>query len=114
MNYVHMFQWNIPAENQWSGQTDRYLNIIASWNGTSYYNDGEPMVFIDLVNANIYTCLQVKCWPTAEIQIKKVAIAHFADIAKQERINQARAILAVEENPVLARYEENNAVQLID
>ncbi len=112
MNYVHMFQWNIPAENQYSGQTDRYLNIIASWNGTAYYHDGDPMVFIDLVNANIYTCLQVKDWYQAEKQIKQLAIAHFADLAKQERINQARAILAVEENPVLNRYEEMN--RLID
>ncbi len=117
MNYIHMFQWNIPADNQWIGQTDRYLNVIASWNGESYYHDGSPMVFIDLINPTLYTCLQVKNWDIAERQIKKLATSHFADIAKQERINQARAILAtypeipeIVSNPVLTRYAENNTL----
>lgn len=111
MTHVHMFQWNIPAENHFANRTDKYLNIIATWNSEHFYNDGSPMVFVDLVNPNLNTCQWVKNWILAEQQIKEVAREHFSDLARKERINKARAeLIAAGEiiyNPVLLRYEPN-------
>ncbi len=108
MNYVHFFQWNIPADNQTSERTDRFIDVIVKWHDTDYYTDGRPMVYPAPVNLSFSDCMQVKDWHKAYRDISKIAESHFADLAKQERINQARAILAVEENPILNRYEENN------
>ncbi len=108
MNYVHLFQWNIPADNQTSGRTDRYINVIAEWNSDSFFSDGKPMCYTNPVNLTWFEVGLVKDWGTAIWQIKKIAENHFAELARMERINQARAILAVEENPILNRYEENN------
>lgn len=105
MQYINMFSWNIPASNHYADRTDAYLNIIATWDGKASYNDGTPMVYVDLVNPTLYTCITVKDWFAAERQIKAVAQKHFAEIARQERLNQARAVLALSENPVLERME---------
>lgn len=105
MNYVHMFSYNVPAENQYTGRTDFYIHVIATWNGESRYRDDSPMVSVQPVNLSFYECISIKNWSKAHTDIETLASNHFADIAKQERINQARAILAVEENPVLNRYE---------
>lgn len=111
MTHTHMFQWNIPADNQFSERTDRYLNIIATWNTEHYYSDGKPLVFIALVNPTINDCIMVKDWYLAQSQIKEVATNHFANLARQERINKARAELIaageIVENPILIRYEQN-------
>jgi hypothetical protein len=101
-----MFSWNIPASNQFAERTDAYLNIIATWDGNSFYNDGTPLVYVDLINPSLYTCVRVKDWFEAEGQIKQVATKHFADIAREERLNQARAVLAIENDPVLSRLEQ--------
>ncbi len=118
MQHVHLFSYNIPAENQTNGQPDKFIHVIAEWNG-GFFDSGKPMVYITPVNATFYEINLVKNWRKATNEIEQIAENHFADLAKQERINQARAILAVEENPVLNRYEENNAIllngiQLID
>lgn len=111
MKYVHMFSWNIPAENQFSERTDRYLNVIAEWNGDAFYDDGRPMVYVNLVNPTINDCIQVKDWYEAKCQIEQIARSHFADIARQERINKARAELIasgeLEPNPILLRLQPN-------
>ncbi len=115
MNYVHMFQYNIPAENQAFGKTDRYINVISEWDDKYINSEGKPYLVISQpINMTFYDAMQPISWHKVKDDIDKIAENHFAGIAKQERINQARAILAVEENPVLARYEENNAIQLID
>ncbi len=103
MNYVHFFQWNIPADNQTSGHTNRYIDVIVKWDSSNFYTDGRPMVFPYPVNLTFSDCMQVKDWHKAYRDISTIAESHFADLAKQERINQARAILAVEENPIMER-----------
>jgi hypothetical protein len=104
--YTHFFQFNIPADNHLNGYTDRYINVVAYWDGETFYtHDKSPMVFFDGINLTFADCIQVKDWHKAYKQIETIAKDHFADLAKQERINQARAILAVEENPILSRLQ---------
>jgi hypothetical protein len=106
MNYLHMFQWNIPKDNHLNGHTDRYINILSTWDGATFYgNDNSPLIHVEPVNLSFYECIQIKDWFKAYKQIEKIAEEHFAEIAKQERINQARAILMVEENPILSRLQ---------
>lgn len=97
--YVHFFQWNIPAENHSCGFTDSYINVIATWNGISYYNDGRPMVNVDGANLSFYDCIKVKNWHKAHATIEKIAEEHFSEIAKAERMAQARAILIEQGEP---------------
>lgn len=117
MTHIHCFQMNIPKDNHSYGWTDGYLNIIARWNTEQFYNDGTPMVFIDLINPSIHTCTSVKDWREMERQIDKVAREHFKELARVERINKARAELIAQgeiiENPILARYESNE-VKMVD
>lgn len=106
MDYVHMFQWNIPADNQFCGKTDRYINIISEWSGQCY-NDGTPMVSITPVVHHFADLIAVLDWYKAKCDIEKIAQNHFADIAKAERINKARATLIAEGEsniPTLDRY----------
>ena len=104
MNYVHFFQWNIPADNHLCGYTDRYINVIATWDGKSFYQHNKaPIIHVNGVNINFSDCIQVLDWHKAHSEIEKLAEEHFAEIARQEKINQARAILAVTENPITER-----------
>jgi hypothetical protein len=105
MNYVHFFQWNIPKDNHLFGATDEYINVIAKWDGTSFYSENRPIVFRNPVNMRFSDAMQVKDWRKAIAQIDNIAEEHFAEIAKQERLNQARAILAVEDHPILSRLQ---------
>ncbi len=93
MKYTHFFQWNIPADNQFTGRTDRYINVIAEWNGDAFFTDGTPMCYVNPVNLCFFDCIQVKNWYLAYDQIKKIAKNHFAEIAKQTKIAEARATL---------------------
>ncbi len=93
MKHVHFFQWNIPYDNQFSGRTDRYINIIAEWNGDAFFNDGRPMCYINPVNLSFFDCIQVKDWYEAKCQIEEIAQDHFAEIARQTKIAEARATL---------------------
>ena len=110
MNHVYFFQWNIPADNHLAGDTDGYINILASWNGNSY-SSGKPIVYATPVNLSLWDCMKVINWRIASDQIEAIAENHFEALARQERINKARAELIAEgeiiENPVLARYEAN-------
>lgn len=111
MTYVHMFQWNIPADNHFVGETNGYINIIAEWDGrTTYGRNNTPLVIIKPVNATFYDLVAVKDWSIARTQIERIAEDHFASIAKAERIAQARATLISEGeatgNPILDRYTE--------
>ncbi len=92
MKYTHLFQWNIPADNHLNGATDRYINIIAEWNN-EFFNDGRPMVYVSPVNLTFSECIQVKNWFLAYVQIKAIAENHFAEIARQTKIAEARATL---------------------
>lgn len=93
MNYVHMFQWNIPADNHYLGRTDWYINVIAEWGNSSYYSDGRPIVSVQPINIDFVDLRQVKNWELATRQIVEIAEKHFAEIARSERINKARAEL---------------------
>lgn len=111
MTHVHFFQWNIPADNHYTGKTDGYINIIAEWDGKTTYGYSEcPLIIITPINLSFYDCISVKNWALAHSQIEKIAEKHFAEIAKAERIAQARAeLIAAGEptgNPVIDRYTE--------
>ncbi len=99
MKYVHFFQWNIPSENHFFDKTDGYINIIAEWNTEHFYSNGDPIVFVDIVNATLYDCIKVKDWYAAEIQIKALAQNHFKELARQEKLAQARATLVAAGEP---------------
>jgi hypothetical protein len=106
MNHVHFFQVNIPKDNHLTGRTDRYINVVAKWDGESFYtHDNSPIVYAEGVNLTLADCIQVKDWHKAYRQIEEIAKDHFAELAKQERLNQARAILAVEDHPILSRLQ---------
>lgn len=93
MNYTYFFQYNIPADNQLNGQTDRHINILAEWDDNSFYQDGSPMVNITPVNFTFLDCMLVKDWIAAYNDIKRLAQNHFAELAKQKRIEDAQNIL---------------------
>lgn len=94
MTHKHFFEWNIPADNQFSGSTDRYIDVIATWDSEQYYNDGRPMVFIHpSYDFDFHDAMSVKDWFVARGQIEDVARNYFADIAKRERLKKAKAIL---------------------
>lgn len=99
MNYVHFFQWNIPADNQLTGKTDKYIPVIAEWDGISFYQEGRPMVFVSPVNMTFYEAISVLDWCKAKSDIQKLAENHFAEIARKEKIAQARATLLSEGEP---------------
>jgi len=108
MQHVHFFQYNIPADNQFTGRTDRYINVMAEWDSNHVYEDGRPMVFCFPINFTFSDCMQVKDWCLARFDIDKLAEQHFTELARIEKINQARAILAVEENPITERLIVNH------
>src|SRR6478752_3844193 len=98
MKHVHFFRWNIPAENQLTGQTNRYINIIAETN-MGLYSDGRPIVYITPANISFSELMQVKDWYTAHEQILECAEKYFAEIARAEKIAEARATLIAENEP---------------
>lgn len=108
-----MFQYNIPADNNFCGNTDSYINVIAEWNGKDTYSDGRPMVSLTPVTHHFANLIIVKNWYLAKCDIEKIAEKHFAEIAKAERINKARAeLIAAGEItgiPTLDLYTEKEA-----
>src|SRR6478736_6795782 len=108
MKHVHLFSYNVPKNNQYRGKTDVYIHVIAEWNGDAFYSDGRPMIYCNPVNMSFYEAMMVKNWSIAKDDIYKIAEQHFAELARMERINQARAILAVEgpENPITERINK--------
>lgn len=110
INYVHMFQYNIPVDNEFTGRTDSYINVIAEWNGKDTYYDGRPMVSVTPVTHHFADIIIVKDWYWAKCDIERIAESHFAEIARQEKIAQARATLISEGEPTgvptLDRYTE--------
>jgi hypothetical protein len=107
MKHVHFFQYNVPADNHSTGRTDIYIDVIGTWHAESFYSDGRPITIAVGANLTFYDCLQVSDWHKAYREITAIVQNHFEVLAREERINQARAILAVEENPVLNCYEQS-------
>jgi hypothetical protein len=103
--HTFFFQWNIPEDNQIIGRTDCYIDIIATWKTDNFYSSGKPMISIEGVNLSLYDCLKVKDWHKAHRDIEIIAQKHFEEMAREERINQARAVLALAENPIVERYQ---------
>jgi hypothetical protein len=106
MLYTHLFQWNVPKDNQFCGYTGCYINVVAEWNSESIYNDGSPIVSAYPVVKSNYDLICVKDWYLAIRQMEKIAQSHFAEIARQEKINQARAVLIAEEESVIVSIAE--------
>jgi hypothetical protein len=88
----HFFEYNIPADNQLNGHTDKYIPVIAEWEG-AFYNDGRPLVRVEPVNMGFYEAIIVKNWLAAKRDIEKIAEDHFAGIAYDQRISQATKVL---------------------
>jgi len=105
MKHVNFFRYNIPADNHQGGLTDKYINCIAEWTSDYFFSDGRPMCYVNPVNMTFYEAVAVINWHIAYEDIKRIAENHFAELARMERINQARAILALEENPIFNRFE---------
>jgi hypothetical protein len=103
--YTHFFQYNIPAENHAQGKTDDYINVIATWHTNNTFSDGTPMVATSPVNLSFYDCIKVKNWNAVTRDIDKIAESHFVHIAKEHRLAEARAVLLVEQNPIIARFQ---------
>ena len=110
MKHKYFFQWNIPADNQFSERTDRYIDVVATWNDDAFYTDGRPMVFVKPFDFDFGDAMQVKDWYKAKCDIDQIAQNHFAEIAKAERLAKARAeLIAAGEPtgiPTLDRYTE--------
>src|SRR5436190_23562869 len=105
MKHVNFFRYNIPADNHQGGLTDKYINCIAEWTSDYFFSDGRPMCYVNPVNMTFYEAVAVINWHIAYEDIKRIAENHFAELARMERINQARSILALEENPIFDRFE---------
>ena len=103
MTHTLFFQFNVPANNHFVGATDKYIDVIAKWNDKDFYYDGRPIVSISPVNICFADCMAVKDWYLAYRDIEVIAAERFADIAKQKRIEDARALVALAENPVTDR-----------
>jgi len=103
---VYFFQWNVPEDNHFTGKTDSYINVIAEWDG-SFYNDGRPVVYARPVNITFGELMQVKDWYTAHAVIEELAENHFAEIARAQRIAEARAVLMQENVPTIDRFLSN-------
>jgi hypothetical protein len=115
MKHVHFFQYNIPADNHFCGQTDRYIDVKGTWDTDSFFDDGRPVTYFSLVNPTIHDCLQVKDWFKAYNDLTAIVQNHFEVLAREERINRARAELIaageLQDNPILARYEADLLTQ---
>lgn len=107
MTHTHFFQYNIPADNHFSGATDGYIDVVARWY-ESYYSDGRPIVMATPLIRTMWDCTIVKNWLKAANDIEQIADKHFATIARATRIAEARATLVIEGeptgNPVLDRF----------
>lgn len=113
MIHTHFFQLNIQKDNHLNGRTDGYIDIRATFNET-YYDDDNPIVTVEPINLNFYNCIIVKNWLALEREAREAATKHFAEIAKAERINKARATLISEGepsgNPIMDYYTQHNAL----
>lgn len=98
MKHVHFFQWNIPAENHYIGRADKFVNVMAETN-LATYADGRPIVYTSPINVSFYDLMQVKDWHTAKEQIEECAEKYFMELARQQRIAEARAVLIAENEP---------------
>ena len=117
MNQVHFFRLNIEADNTQDGKTtSHFLNVLATWRGSTY-SDNKPIVTVQLLTESL-DYFVIKNFGKAYLAAEKIAQVHFAELARQERINKARAELIaageIIENPVLARYEPGTAITLTD
>jgi hypothetical protein len=101
--YTQLFQYNVPADNQFTGRKDFYINAIAIWNEKDFYYDGRPMIHVEPINIGFHECISVKDWYLAYRDIEAIAIEKFTEIAQQKKIDDARALIALSENPVTER-----------
>ena len=107
--YKHLFQYNLPADNNQHGDTDHYINIIASWH-ERYWSDGRPMTYITplIDNSDLRT---VKYWPEILDDCEGIAEKHFAEVARAQKIAEARVTLMQENEPTgvptLDRFLDN-------
>jgi hypothetical protein len=107
MNKTYFFQLNIEADNTNNGTTTHFLNVLSQMIGT--YSDGRPMVSFELLAVTI-DYLNIKDFRKAYYDAEQAAQNHFALLAKQKKIEEAKAFLADEkeviDNPVLERYTD--------
>jgi hypothetical protein len=111
MQHIHFFQYNLPAENHFNSKTDHYVSVIAHWHN-AFYDDAEtrPIVSVKPMPESI-DFLVVKDWRIVLRDAEKIAEAHFAEVAKQEKLNQANAEAIMQEMnaaPTLQRYTKIN------
>jgi hypothetical protein len=99
MRYVHFFQYNLPAENHFNNKTDYFIDVIADFHG-SFFNDGRPMVnaFPQVSTIDLYV---VNDWRKVLKDIGEIAEAHFAKIAREQKVNEARAVLLEAQEDVI-------------
>lgn len=99
MKHIYFFQYNVPAENHINNKTDFYVSICAEWSG-DYWGDKAPLVYTHPILLTKVELRTVRNWNLLLNDIELIGEKHFADIARQERINRAKAVLINEEMPV--------------
>jgi len=104
MTQTYFFQYNIPADNNYLGTTDRFINVLVQWNGNTYSTDSRPIVNVKPVIFHSTDLRMVKNWDIALDEMEKIGEKHFADEARQKKIQEAKDLLALSDNPVLDRY----------
>lgn len=101
MRHTYFFEYNLPAENHKHDKADHFINVVVNWHGGTY-TGGEPIVFPKLLTETI-DLMVVKDWSPVLDDIETISRKHFAGMAKQQRIDEARKVLAFDENPIIER-----------
>lgn len=112
MVHTHFFQYNIPAGNHLNGHTNGYIDIRATFSG-AYYDGDKPLVYVEPVNVRFYECVIVKDWLQLKKDVEEIATNHFAKLAKELKLAEARAVLINEGesgNPIMDYYVQHNAL----
>jgi len=100
----YYFQYNLPADNHKHGNTDHYIDVKA-----------EKMLFSDIVYSTpIVEKVDLRVvinWDRVLIDIEEIGRKHFEEVIKQEKIDAARKVLSVYENPITERMETKETLE---
>jgi hypothetical protein len=85
MTQTYFFQYNVPAENHFTGKSDYFVNVLCE-SDRNFFTDGLDYVRVMPFIRHKIDLISVKDWDKAFDEMERIAKQHFDSINNAEVI----------------------------
>jgi hypothetical protein len=85
MTQTYFFQYNVPAENHFTGKSDYFVNVLCECD-KHYFSNGDDFIQVMPIVTHKIDLISVKDWAKAFDEMERIAKKHFESINNAEVI----------------------------